>query len=146
MLKRLVALLIAIPVGILVIAISVANRQPVTLSVPPSTADGPAFASATLPFFAFLFITLFLGLVLGSMATWFGQSRYRKQAREMKTEATKASFEAQKQKERAETLSREVVARTDADDAAKAQAKALGRDERQAAAFASLGLPAPERA
>ena len=136
MFKRIVALLIAVPVGALVIALSVANRQDMTLLVPPSV-DGTPLASLTLPVFVVLFATLFVGMVLGSIATWFGQRRYRRNAREMKVEATKASFEAQRQKERAETLSREVVAASEKDAATAA--------DRRVAAFASLGLPAPDR-
>ena len=134
MLKRLVVLLFAIPVGIAVIALAVTNRQPVTLAVPPA-ADGVPFASATLPLFVVLFAMLLVGMVLGSLATWFSQSRYRRDAREQKVEATKAGFEAQKQKERAEALSRQVVAESDA--------KAVDPAMRRSAAFASLGLPAP---
>ena len=134
MVKRLLILLLAIPLGVAVIALAVTNRQPVTLAVPPAVDDVP-FASATLPLFVVLFIVLLVGMVLGSLATWFSQSRYRREAREKKVEATRAEFEAQKQKERAEALSRQVVAESDA--------KSADPEARRSAAFASLGLPAP---
>ncbi len=125
MISRLTMIFILVPVGIIVLALAVANRQPVTLSVPPDV-NGEPLLSATLPLFALVFISILIGMVIGSCATWFKQGRYRKEAQIQKTEATKATFEAQKQKERAEALKGE-VSETD-----EARAK--------------LGLPAPGKA
>lgn len=97
MIKRLTTLLILLPIGIIVIAMAVANRQFVTLAVPPQLADGPLF-SMTMPLFALLFVVLLAGMVIGSCATWVKQGKHRKQARANKVEATKLAFEVQKTK------------------------------------------------
>jgi len=125
MMNRLTAIFVLVPVGIIVLALAVANRQPVTLAVPPDV-NGAPLLSATLPLFAIVFVALLIGMMIGSCATWVKQGRYRKKAQEQKVEATKATFEAQKQKERADALAGEPSA----------------GDE----ARAKLGLPAPKRA
>lgn len=96
--KRLVALLVFVPIGIVVVALAVANRQDVILSVPPGTGDS-ALISLKLPLFVLLFATLFAGMLLGSFATWITQGRHRKNARRQQVEATKATFETRKQAE-----------------------------------------------
>jgi len=103
MIKRLTTLLIILPIGIIVVALAVANRQGVSLSMPPYVNDEP-FLSITLPLFAIIFVSLLVGMVIGSCATWFKQGRFRKAARDGKVEATKNAFEAEKQKNRAEEL------------------------------------------
>ncbi|MEP0945042.1 MAG: LapA family protein [Rhizobiaceae bacterium] len=101
--KRIAGLLIFLPIGILVVALAVANRQVVTLAIPPQVGDAPLY-SFSLPLFALLFAMLFFGMLIGSFATWVTQGKHRKQARVQKVEATKAAFEAQKQSERADAM------------------------------------------
>jgi uncharacterized integral membrane protein len=101
--KRLATLLVLVPIAIVVVALAVANRQVVTFSIPPQVGDAPLY-SFSLPLFAFLFVALLFGMVLGSFATWVTQAKHRKQARVQKVEATKMTFEAQKQAERADSL------------------------------------------
>ncbi len=127
--KRLVTLLVLVPIGIIIVALAVANRQSVTLNVPPDVGGAP-FYSQSIPVYALIFIALLVGMVIGSFATWVKQGKHRKQARVQKVEATKAVFEAEKQKERAEDLAQKV---------------ALSPPE--AANNSSVaGLPAPEKA
>ena len=101
--KRIAGLFILLPIGILIVALAVANRQVVTVSIPPQVGDAPLY-SFSLPLFALLFAMLFVGMLVGSFATWITQGKHRKQARIQKVEATKATFEAQKQAERADAM------------------------------------------
>lgn len=123
--KRIAALLLFVPVGIVVIALAVANRQVVSVSVPPQIGDAPLYAFS-LPLFVLLFATLFAGMVIGSFATGISQGKHRKEARVQKLEATKQSFEAQKQAELAQA----------ADEKVTEEQKALG----------ALGLAPPNKA
>lgn len=107
MMKRLTTLLIILPIGIIVVALAVANRQAVSLAMPPYINDEP-FLSVSLPLFAVIFASILVGMVIGSCATWFKQGRFRKAARDGKVEATKSAFEAEKQKNRAEELEMQV--------------------------------------
>lgn len=78
--KRALQLIVIIPVAIIVIALSVANRHDVVFSLDPFDAEDPAL-SFTLPLYWLLFGAAAIGVLLGGMATWFRQSRWRRAAR-----------------------------------------------------------------
>lgn len=97
LIARIVLLVVLLPVAIILIMLSVANRQDVTMALDPFTPDNPAF-SLTGPLFLYLFAALILGLILGSAATWVAQGKYRKKARHRKYEASLWQDEAQRAK------------------------------------------------
>ncbi len=99
MFRRLISLLIAFPLAIALIAIAITNRHPVQLVLDPFKPEAPALA-VELPFYAYLLGALILGVVLGGVATWMTQSRWRRTARVQGQRAQR--FEAE-----AERLSRE---------------------------------------
>jgi uncharacterized integral membrane protein len=103
MVKKVVSLVVFIPLAIVLIVLSVANRQAVTLALNPFKPDD-ALLSLTAPFFVFLFLALMLGLLLGSAATWLAQGKYRKKARAETRQAVRWQAEADRQKGRAEQL------------------------------------------
>jgi uncharacterized integral membrane protein len=108
MIKKLIALLIMVPVGIVVITLAVANRQPVDVSLVAGI-EGQSVVLFSPPLFVLLFAMLIIGMVIGSFATWLTQGKHRKVARERKVEVTKLGFEAEKQKEKADKLEKMVV-------------------------------------
>ena len=108
MLRRLTTLFILLPIGVVLIMLAVSNRQPVTLSVPPHIGNKPMF-SVEVPLFFVAFGALIIGLILGGVATWFTQSKHRKIARQRKVEANRWHVEADKEKERAESLAQKVA-------------------------------------
>jgi len=77
--RRFVLLFMVVPITIVVVVLSVANRSPVTFSLDPVNAM-PAL-SLTAPFFFFLFATLGIGILVGGVATWVGQGKWRRAAR-----------------------------------------------------------------
>ncbi len=81
MFNRFALVLVLVPLAIVLIALAVANRAPAAFTVDPFNPGNPAL-TYTLPFFVFLFAALALGMVIGSLATWFRQGRYRKLARQ----------------------------------------------------------------
>lgn len=93
MLRRVVSLLIAFPLGVVLVAIAVSNRQPVTLILDPFRPEAPAL-SLTLPFYGFLLAALVTGVILGGIATWMGQARWRKTARAQGRRAARWQAEA----------------------------------------------------
>ncbi|MEM7299778.1 MAG: lipopolysaccharide assembly protein LapA domain-containing protein [Pseudomonadota bacterium] len=104
MIKRIVNLLILVPLAIVLIALSVANRQPVVISADPFNSVDPALATPPLPLFAVLFVALIIGIFIGGIATWLTQGKHRKRAREQTIEARKWHAEADKEKSRAEDI------------------------------------------
>ncbi len=103
MIKRIIALAILVPLGIVLIMLSVANRTAVTLALNPFDPTDTVL-SVTLPFFVFLFLALITGMILGSLATWFKQGKHRKQARVQASEAVKWHTEADRQKAKAQQI------------------------------------------
>jgi len=101
MTRKVLNIIILVPVAVILIVLSVANRESVTFALNPfDPAD--AVLSVTAPFFVFLFVALIVGMVIGSFATWLNQGKYRKRARSEAREAMRWHAEADKQKELAQ--------------------------------------------
>lgn len=108
MLKKIIWLIVGIPIGIVLIAMSVANREPVTLRLDPFNAVDPALA-VTLPFFVFMFAAALVGVLVGGFFAWLSQSRFRKLAKYERSRANKMDREAAEQKARADALAQQTV-------------------------------------
>lgn len=80
MLRRIVWLLIALPAGLLLITLAVVNRHEVRLVLDPFRPEAPV-VSLALPFYAYLLAALLVGVVLGGVAMWLSQGRWRRSAR-----------------------------------------------------------------
>jgi hypothetical protein len=92
-LKRIVSLLIAFPLGAVLVAIAVSNRQPVSLILDPFRPENPAL-SIELPFYAYLLGALLVGVIIGGLAAWMGQRRWRQTARAQRQRAARWQAEA----------------------------------------------------
>src|ERR1039457_6091073 len=79
MLRKIITAIIVIPLAAVIIAFAVANRQAVTVSFDPFSATNPAYAT-TLPLFVIVFILVILGVLIGGIAAWIRQSKWRGQA------------------------------------------------------------------
>jgi uncharacterized integral membrane protein len=108
MIKRLVNVIVLLPIAIVLIVLSVANRQSVTLALNPFRPEDSVL-SVTAPFFVYLFLAVIFGLVIGSLATWFTQGKHRKRARVEASEAVKWHSEAEKHRTRAEAIASQAV-------------------------------------
>ncbi|MCB1419924.1 MAG: LapA family protein [Notoacmeibacter sp.] len=81
MLNRIVTVLVLVPIAIILIALAVANRDLVPFTIDPFNRANPLL-TIQLPLFVYIFAAMGIGMVLGSMATWWKQGRYRKLARD----------------------------------------------------------------
>jgi len=97
--RRAFVLFVLVPLAIVVVVLSVANRASVTFSLDPFGGDPPAL-SVTAPFFVFLFATLFLGILVGGVAAWIRQGRWRSLARAERAELLRARQEVERLRER----------------------------------------------
>ncbi|WP_377297580.1 DUF1049 domain-containing protein [Rhizobium sp. SGZ-381] len=86
--KKIVSLVVFVPLAIVLIVLCVANRQVVTLALNPFEPQDTVLALSG-PFFVFLFLAVIFGMLLGSIATWIAQGKYRRQARIEAREALK---------------------------------------------------------
>jgi uncharacterized integral membrane protein len=86
--KRIVAIVILVPLAVILIALSVANRATTILTIDPFNPGNPAL-SYSAPLFIWLFGALLIGVVIGSLVTWLTQGKHRRRARDRKLEATR---------------------------------------------------------
>jgi uncharacterized integral membrane protein len=93
-LKRFFWVIFALPAAIILVSIAVANRQPVRLVLDPFRPEAPLLGSIELPLYAYLFGALIAGVILGGLATWMTQGRWRKRARSTSQDAMRWQAEA----------------------------------------------------
>lgn len=86
MLRKLYWTFVVFPLGVLLIALAVANRHSVRLVLDPFAPEDPVLA-VELPFFLYLAAAVVAGLMLGGLTTWAGQGKWRKTARRERREA-----------------------------------------------------------
>lgn len=93
MLRRFLTYLVVFPLAVVLVAVGVVNTQRVDLILDPFRPEAPALA-LSLPFYAYLFAALVLGILIGSFATWRSQSHWRREARRRTVEAQRWQGEA----------------------------------------------------
>jgi uncharacterized integral membrane protein len=81
-LRNIVSTVIIVPLAVVIVAFAVANRQAVTVSFDPFSSTSPAYA-ATLPLFVLIFVMLILGVLIGGIVAWIGQTKWRRAARRL---------------------------------------------------------------
>ena len=79
--KKVLARLIWVPLGLAFVAFLVANREPVRVSLDPLSSDDPAIATAPLPLFVWLALALLIGVGLGAAGMWVSGRPARRRAR-----------------------------------------------------------------
>jgi len=84
--RKVIYILFVIPLGVLLIALALANRHTVRLVFDPISPDAPLL-SLEAPLFIVLLASLIIGLVLGGFLTWLKQGRWRRAARQRAREA-----------------------------------------------------------
>jgi uncharacterized integral membrane protein len=85
MLRRVVFLFVLTPLALLIVALAVANRELVTVSFDPFSSTNPAFVTQ-LPLYSLSFILIIAGVVLGGIAAWLKQRKWRRAARRLEAE------------------------------------------------------------
>lgn len=85
MLRRLIGWFIVLPLAVVVVALAVANRMPVTLAWNPLQAGMPGHG-VTLPLFVIAFGFFVAGAIIGGIVVWQAQGRWRRVARERRNE------------------------------------------------------------
>src|SRR6516162_3263905 len=80
MIRRIVTALILLPLAIVVISFAVANRQSVVVSFDPFDQAHPALTRA-LPLYLLMLMLLIGGVVVGGIAAWLRQGKWRRAAR-----------------------------------------------------------------
>ncbi|HTV31911.1 MAG TPA: lipopolysaccharide assembly protein LapA domain-containing protein [Methylocella sp.] len=80
------AVLTLAAVTILILALAVANRHDVPIYLDPFDVVTPQTAQITFPLGLIILLSVFVGVLLGSIATWLEQGKFRRAARRAKAE------------------------------------------------------------
>ena len=99
MIRKTVMALILVPLAIVLITFAVANRQTVVVSLDPFDQAHPALAVA-LPLFALVLVLLIGGVIVGGVAAWLKQAKWRRAARLAEAEARELRAEVDRLKQR----------------------------------------------
>ena len=86
MVNRFILIAVFVPLAIILVALAVANRGPASFTLDPFNPGNPAL-TWQMPLFVLIFAGIAIGMIVGSLATWVKQGRYRKLARQRGQEA-----------------------------------------------------------
>ena len=84
--RKFVAFTVLVPLAIVIVMFAVANREIITISFDPFDTAHPAFA-LKMPLFILIFALVALGVVVGGIAAWLRQHKWRMRARRAEAEA-----------------------------------------------------------
>jgi uncharacterized integral membrane protein len=85
MLGRIARTAILLLLGVVIILFLVANRHVATISIDPFNSAAPAYA-APVPLGVLMLVPLILGVVIGGVAAWLRQGKWRRTARRLDRE------------------------------------------------------------
>jgi hypothetical protein len=86
MIRKIITALILVPIAIVFVVFAVANRQTIVISLDPFDQAHPALAVAV-PLFALVLLLVIGGVLLGGVAAWLRQGKWRRAARLAEWEA-----------------------------------------------------------
>ena len=84
--RKFLTALIFIPLALIFVVFAVENRHFVTVWFDPFNSGDPSF-SRDVRLFWVIFAAAFVGVMVGGCATWFGQRRWRRAARQHEADA-----------------------------------------------------------
>jgi uncharacterized integral membrane protein len=83
--RKLVTLVVLIPLAVIIVMFAVANRAPTAVSFDPFNPVQPALM-LQMPMFVLAFALVGLGVLIGGIAAWLRQHRWRLRARRAEAE------------------------------------------------------------
>jgi uncharacterized integral membrane protein len=110
--RRFVILFVLGPLAVVAVAVSVAKREMVSFSFDPFGISSPPWAISA-PLFVLLFGTLVIGVLIGGMASWLRQHKWRRAARNERANAQRLRQEVERLRER--TMPLPAISATDPD-------------------------------
>ena len=85
---KMALLFLVLPLTGAILLFAVANRHWVTVSFDPLSAGPPALA-VQVPLFLAILLAIMLGVVVGGVASWSGQAKWRRLARRRRAELSR---------------------------------------------------------
>jgi uncharacterized integral membrane protein len=85
--RKFVTWIILVPLAVIIVLLAVANRQIVTFTLDPlGSTDTSSVWTFSLPLFALAFVFVIAGVIVGGVAAWLRQSKWRRAARRAEAE------------------------------------------------------------
>ena len=81
MIRKIVKALVLVPLALILIAFAVANRQSVTVSFDPFDKAADPAVSLALPLYVLILALVIAGVIIGGVAAWMRQGKWRGRAR-----------------------------------------------------------------
>jgi uncharacterized membrane protein YciS (DUF1049 family) len=103
--KRALKFVLLLPIIVIAVALSIANRHDVMFSLDPFAETDPTL-SVTVPLYWLLFGAVALGVLIGGVAAWLRQGRWRKAARREHAEIERLRRAAEERASAAPTADR----------------------------------------
>lgn len=89
MIRKVLAFVVLVPLAVVIVALAVANRGPVAISLDPLNQANPAYV-AHVPLYLLVFLLVIVGVLIGGVAAWLKQSHWRRRARRLETQLRRA--------------------------------------------------------
>jgi hypothetical protein len=99
MIRKIVIAVILVPLTIVLVAFAVANRQTIVVSLDPFDQAHPALAVA-IPLFGLVLALIVGGVLVGGVAAWLRQAKWRRAARLAEGEVRTLRAEVERLKRR----------------------------------------------
>ena len=95
--RKFLTAIVLVPLAIIIVMFAVANREIITVSFDPFDAAQPAFA-LKMPLFILIFALVGVGVLIGGIAAWLKQHKWRARARRAEADARelRARLDAQR--------------------------------------------------
>jgi uncharacterized integral membrane protein len=95
-LRRAVAAIVLVLLAIVIFAFAVANGERVSVSFDPfASRANAAYVTPPTPLWVLLIVVLILGVIVGGIAAWLGQRKWRRTARRLEREVANLRAEAE---------------------------------------------------
>jgi uncharacterized integral membrane protein len=97
MVRKIVTALVLVPLALIIVMFAVANRESVTVTFDPFSSAEPAFL-LRMPLYMLVFVLVGLGVLIGGIASWLKQHKWRARARHAEAEAARLRQQLEEQR------------------------------------------------
>ncbi len=99
--KAVLRIIIFVPLALIILFFSMANRAPVKIGLDPFSPSDAAAPSIEAPMFMVVLAAMAIGVLAGGVSSWLGHLPVRRAAKVARAEAKKARLEIEKLRQQA---------------------------------------------
>jgi uncharacterized integral membrane protein len=99
--KSILRIIVFVPLALIILFFSMANRAPVKIGLDPFAANDPAAPYIEAPMFLIVLAAVAVGVLAGGASSWLGHLSVRREAKIARAEAKKTRLEVEKLRQQA---------------------------------------------